>query len=78
MRRLSTAPNAVEIKNNIQKTTDWTATVGERLNVYQGDADPDVSEIPENQWIVFHNTTAGEVRIWTNIAGVALRSAAFT
>jgi len=58
--------------------TDWTKTVGERLNVYSGASDPTVAEVPENQWIVYHNTTVPEVRIWTNIAGVLKKSAAFT
>jgi hypothetical protein len=55
----------------------WSSTVGERLNVYSGAADPTVAEVPENQWIVYHNTTIPEVRIWTNIAGVLMKSAAF-
>lgn len=76
MRRLGQAPKTNTLDN--PKTNDWLSTVGERLNVYTGTADPTAAEIPENQWIVYYNSTAGEVRIWTNIAGVAKKSAAFT
>jgi hypothetical protein len=68
MRRLGLPP---------KDSTDWVKTVGERLNVYSGAADPTVAEVPENQWIVYNNTTVPEVRIWTNIAGVLKKSAAF-
>jgi hypothetical protein len=67
MRRLGITPNPEA----------WFTTVGERLNVYSGAADPTVAEVPENQWIVYNNTTVPEVRIWTNIAGVLKKSAAF-
>lgn len=68
MRRLGISP----------EKGDWPSTVTERLNVYSGAADPTVAEVPENQWIVYNNTTVPEVRIWTNIAGVMKKSAAFT
>jgi hypothetical protein len=67
MRRLGITPNPEA----------WLVTVTERMNVYSGAADPAVAEVPENQWIVYHNTTIPEVRIWTNIAGVLMKSAAF-
>jgi len=76
MRRLGQSPK-VESLDNINNN-GWFATVTERLNVYSGAADPTAAEIPENQWIVFHNTASGETRVWTNIAGVAKKSAAFT
>lgn len=80
MRRVGVAPRIenFEAKPEPYKVNDWLYTVGERMNVYEGAADPTAAEIPENQWIVFYNTTSTEVRIWTNIAGVALKSAAFT
>lgn len=80
MRRVGIAPKSKEFSNEYQlhNINDWLFTVGERLNVYTGDADPTAAEIPENQYIVFYNSNANEVRIWTNIAGVALKSAAFT
>jgi hypothetical protein len=76
MRRVGQAPKANTLET--PSTNDWLYTVGERLNVYSGISDPAVSEVPENQWIVYRNTTIPEVRIWTNIAGVLLKSAAFT
>jgi hypothetical protein len=66
MRRLGISPKAEDI------------LVTERLNVYSGASDPAVSEVPQGQWIVYRNTTSGEVRIWTNIAGSLKKSAAFT
>lgn len=63
---------------NIPPTDLWFSTMTSRMNVYSGSVNPVVTEIPENQWIVFRNTTSGEVRIWTNIAGVLRASAAFT
>jgi hypothetical protein len=59
-------------------TNSWFNTATNRLNVYQGAVNPIAAEIPENQFIVFYNTALNEVRIWTNIAGVAKKSAAFT
>ncbi len=59
-------------------TNPWLEEVTNRLKVYSGDTDPSVGEIPENQWIVFNNTFLSETRIWTNIAGTLLKSAAFT
>lgn len=79
MRRLTTAPKKRDFESNkVAGIDDWFFTVGERLNVYSGAADPVAAEVPENQWIVYRNTTSGEVRIWTNIAGVMKKSAAFT
>lgn len=80
MRRVGVSPRQEDFqgKPHPYRINDWLFTVGERMNVYTGAADPTADEVPENQWIVYHNTTAGEVRIWTNIAGAVLKSAAFT
>jgi hypothetical protein len=76
MKRLGTTPSTKTLDS--PATAAWFKTVGERLNVYSGANDPTVAEVPENQWIVYHNTTIPEVRIWTNIAGTLKKSAAFT
>lgn len=78
MRRLGVAPKTLDVERQTPALSDWFQTVTERANMYSGSADPAVSEVPENQWIVYRNTTSGEVRIWTNIAGVLQKSAAFT
>lgn len=57
---------------------DWEQTVWDRLNVYTGTSNPTAAEVPEGQWVIFNNTALGEVRIWTNVAGVMKKSAAFT
>lgn len=62
----------------IPPTNFWFKIVGDRMNVYSGAADPTVAEVPENQWVIYNNTTVPEVRIWTNIAGTLKKSAAFT
>ncbi len=76
MDRVGFAPKLVTL--NTPPTNLWFKTVTDRMNVYSGASDPTVAEVPENQWIVYRNTTANEVRIWTNIAGALLKSAAFT
>lgn len=78
MRRLGISPKFIDFINQTGFVTDWFTTAGERLNVYSGAADPSLSEVPEGQWVVFHNTALNEVRIWTNIAGILVKSAAFT
>lgn len=78
MRRLGLAPKLQDIQNESLSYQAWLQIVTERLTTYSGAVDPVVAEVPENQWIVFNNTTVPEVRIWTNIAGVLKKSAAFT
>lgn len=75
-RRLGIAPRIQNFEQSA--TNDWFKIITDRVGVYSGAADPVASEVPENQWIVYRNTTSGEVRIWTNIAGVLKKSAAFT
>jgi len=76
MDRVGVAPRTQNM--NIPPTNLWFQIVSARMNVYEGPADPTVAEVPENQWILYRNTTIPEVRFWTNIAGVLLKSAAFT
>lgn len=76
MRRLGNAPKSQTIDQ--PPTNEWFSTVTSRLNLYSGAVNPTVAEVPQNQWIVFYNTALLEVRIWTNIAGVLKKSAAFT
>lgn len=78
MRRIGIAPKSQDFGNKVPAVNDWAAIATERFNVYSGAADPTVAEVPENQWVVYRNTTSGDVRIWTNIAGVLKKSAAFT
>ena len=78
MRRLGIAPKNQDIKNAVPSVDDWFQITTLRMNVSEGAANPTVAEVPENQWVVYRNTTIPEVRIWTNISGVLLKSAAFT
>lgn len=72
------APQIKDLENKTPGVNDWFREMGNRMTLYTGTADPVAADIPENQWIVFHNTTIPEVRIWTNIAGTVKKSAAFT
>lgn len=63
---------------DVPPTDNWFRIITERMNVYSGPNDPTAAEIPENQWIIYRNTTSGDVRVWTNIAGTVKKSAAFT
>jgi hypothetical protein len=78
MRRLGISPKNSDILRESPPVNDWFSIITERHTNYSGAADPTAAEVPENQWIVYHNTTLGEVRMWTKIAGVLLKSAAFT
>lgn len=75
-RRLGIAPQIERFDTS--PTNDWLKIVTDRFGIYSGPNDPTVAEVPENQWILYRNTTIPEVRFWTNIAGVLLKSAAFT
>lgn len=76
--RIINPPKLKDIENQTPAVNQWLIGVTERMNVLIGTANPTVSMVPEHQWIIFHNTTLGEVRIWTNISGVLKSSAAFT
>jgi hypothetical protein len=71
MRRLGTAPTKNQLDQH--RTTDFLQTVEERFNVYTGTADPTVDQVPAGQWVLYKNTTTGQVRLWTNDSGT-LRS----
>lgn len=77
MRRLGLPPKVQDILRESVGVTDWFTTVSERWNAYTGDTDPVADEVPEGQWLIFYNTVADEVRIWTKINGVLLSSAFF-
>lgn len=76
MRPVPLAPTRRRLEEPAVDT--WFGVTTERLKVYSGTVNPTVAAIPENQWVVYNNTALGEVRIWTNIAGVLKKSAAFT
>lgn len=78
MKRIGIAPKLADLDRQVPSVGEWLFEMTGRMNVYSGTADPTVAEVPENQWIVYRNTTSGEVRIWTNIAGALKKSAAFT
>jgi hypothetical protein len=63
---------------DVPATNNWLRIMTQRMNVYSGANDPTAAEVPEGQWVLYHNTTSGEVRVWTNIAGAMKKSAAFT
>jgi hypothetical protein len=77
MKRLGVSPKLSDFSKENPIVNDWFFTITGRFKVYSGAADPTVAEVPQNQWIVYNNTTVPEVRIWTNIAGVLKKSAAF-
>lgn len=76
MDRVGIAPKIATLET--PPTDNWFRIATQRFNIYSGAANPTVAEVPENQWIVYYNTTVPEVRIWTNIAGTLKKSAAFT
>lgn len=78
MRTLGKPPRAKDINDETPTADVWLYTVNERLNYYSGTADPVASQVPKGQWIVYYNSTLGEVRIWTNVNGTLKKSAAFT
>jgi hypothetical protein len=70
MRRLGLAPITERLE--AASTNDWFQTVTERLNTYSGASTPAASSIPQNQWIVFYNTTTGLASLITNRGGVVV------
>lgn len=78
MRRLSTAPKLFDFIRQIPSVNTWLSTVSDRLNLYQGAVDPTLAEVPNNQWVVYKNTTSGEVRLWVNDNGTLKKSVALT
>ena len=43
-----------------------------------GSSDPTTSNVQSGTSMIWHNTTSGEVRIWRNVSGTMVKSAAFT
>lgn len=78
MRRLGTAPRLSDFANQLAVLNDWFKTITERNNVYYEPGDPTATSLPKGQWVVYKNTTTGEIRIWVNDDGVVKKSAAFT
>lgn len=70
MRRLGLSPTSDKLEAAL--TNDWFQTVTERLNTYSGAATPAASSIPQNQWIVFYNTTSGVASLITNRGGAVV------
>jgi hypothetical protein len=71
MRRLDPAPKADRITE--PNVNHWFQVVTERLNFYQGSADPTTAEVPLNQWILYKNTTTSTVSFWFNDSGTLKR-----
>lgn len=57
---------------------NWFRGVRNRFQMYSGASDPVATELPKNQWILYKNTTLGEIRWWVNDNGTMKKSAAFT
>ena len=78
MRRVDPPLQLNDFDRQVPRVNNWFQAVTERFDMYSGSSDPALSEVPENQWIVYKNTTSGEVRIWVNDGGSLKKSAAFT
>jgi hypothetical protein len=79
MLRIKLAPKLSDFaKGTIQKIDMWFETVTQRMNVYSGVGDPIITELPPDQWVIYKNTTTGEIRIWVNDHGILKKSAALT
>lgn len=51
----------------------WMELVRRYINeppVFSGVANPTTADIARGTWVVYKNTTSGEVRVWTNDNGV--------
>ena len=77
-RRVGVPPTTKDLENFSPHVNGWFNEVTGRMGVYVGTSDPTTNVCPEGQWIVYNNTTSSEIRIWTNVAGVMKKSAAFT
>lgn len=74
MRRLTSPPKVQHLLEKIPFVNDWFATVTERFTLYRGASNPVLAEVPQNQWILYYNTTLSELRLWANLDGVLVRS----
>lgn len=70
MRRLNLPPRLEDFERKVQGVNSWFHDVTDRLNVFSGEGDPTTSEVPEGQWIIYKNTTSGEVGVWVNHDGI--------
>lgn len=77
MRRLGVAPKVTDFTKEVHSVNDWLLTINERMRLYSGANDPVVSEVPNNQWVLYYNTTLSELRLWANLNGTLLRSSNF-
>ena len=79
MIRLGIAPKINDFANGVKGVIDqWFQQATVRFNVQSGSSNPVASEVPEGQWMIYTNTSLGETRIWANIGGTLVKSAAFT
>lgn len=65
----------VPLNEEFNSTTvqQWMELVRRFINqpfTYSGVANPTTADVPTGSWIVYKNTTSGEVRVWTNDGGV--------
>ena len=78
MIRLGISPRLTDFENKAPFVNQWLDQVGTRFDVQSGSSNPVASEVPEGQWMIYTNTSLGETRIWANIGGTLVKSAAFT
>lgn len=76
MERIDLAPVTADADS--PKWKSWFRGIHGRMNMYSGTADPVATEVPKNQWVLYKNTTSGEIRWWVNDNGTMKKSAAFT
>lgn len=73
MARLVVPP--VPLGEDFDSTTvkQWMESVRKAVNeppVFQSTANPTTTDITSGTWLVWKNTTSGEVRVWSNDGGV--------
>lgn len=72
----------VPLGEDVESTAfqQWMEYVRKAINeppVFQSTINPTAADIPSGTWIVWKNTSLGQVRIWTNDGGV-LKSVTLT
>jgi hypothetical protein len=68
--RVPIQPNLNDFIRENPKTNTWFREATNRFQVYSGTSQPTSAEVPENQWIVYNNTSSGKISMLTKIAGV--------
>lgn len=68
MRGLGVPPTVDQL--GTKATTDFLKTVYDKFNLYSGSNNPTTTQVPQKQWILYKNTTTGEIRLWLNDGGV--------